>query len=122
MKINEHEIKINNISIKADMNQSIVYISNNNDIIALTFSEIKELNATMNRAYYLDDIISYFTNSDEYTDDILNDTELLNHILDDYEEKRNNADGGEEEDCIHWTDCLESAVENWEHALKKYMR
>ncbi len=79
-----------------------------------------EMIADAVRSYYCRlDVEDYFTD-ERYDSAILENTMLIDDITDTYANFRNHADGGEYEDSMHWTECLDKAVEIYADQISKY--
>ena len=83
--------------------------------VELSLSQAAEVVDMYNRIYYVEDIEHFFEESTKYDSRILLDKDLMYEILANYADLRNNADGGDIEDTLHWSECLRLAVENPEN-------
>ena len=90
--------------------------------VIMTTSEALEISNAVNELYYKEDIANYFqeNNMDYNTEEVLSDKDLMDKILEKYSENRRNADGGEYEDCKHWSECLKDAITEYKDQLAQY--
>lgn len=90
--------------------------------IEFTLSEFENMEDETNAYYYTEDIRNYFaSNADIYDiQKIFDDKKLMNMLLSEYSGYRRDADGGDIEDTMHWTDCLAMAIDSCEDQLEKY--
>lgn len=93
----------------------------NGETLSLTLSDAEKVERAVKQHYCKQDLIDYFENSDKYSDEVLNDESVMKTLLDSYLIYRINADGGEEEECMHWSECLSKAIEYDAAILEKYL-
>ncbi len=73
------------------------------------------------RHYYCRlDVKNYFSDKG-YDPAILDNKLLIDAITTTYVDFRDNADGGEYEDSMHWTKCLDKAIEIYSNQVGKYV-
>lgn len=111
----------------------IIRLSDNKDFIELhydgfdepvrlTISEAEEVAEFVNKIYYRQDVIAYFEDRPDVYKNILSrsNVDLIDNITEKYAEYRKNANGGDIEDNLHWTECLEKAVAEFKNVLSAY--
>lgn len=95
-------------------------IKDNGEALSLTLSDAEKVENAVKRHYYRKDLVDYFENSDEYSDEVLDDESVMETLLNVYADYRSDADGGCEEENMHWSECLSKAVEDNADILEKY--
>ena len=93
----------------------------NGETLSLTLSDAEKVENAVKRHYCEEDLIDYFENSDKYSGEVLDDESVMETLLDSYTNHRLNADGGEEEESMHWSKCLSMAIEENADILDKYL-
>lgn len=88
--------------------------------LTLTLSDAESVAMALRRFHCSTDIIERFSNTDDYSYDAIENGDVMTALLDSYVKRRENADGGEIEDSMHWSECLSKAIEDNADILEKY--
>lgn len=100
----------------------ITILKDNGETLSLTLSDAQRVSAAVRRYYCLDDLKNYFENNDIYSADVIDDDALMIALIDSYAQYRENADGGEIEDSMHWSECLSAAIADNAEMLEQYRK
>lgn len=98
----------------------ITIIKGNGELLSLTLNDAVKIADAVDRYYYKEDLMYHFEHSKEYSDEVLNDESVMEILLDAYTDYRSDADGGDEEENMHWTQCLSMAIDDNADILEKY--
>lgn len=96
--------------------------SDKDTTLTLTLSDAEGVAYAVREYYCAEDIEDFFSDSDDYLDEVVDDADIMNALLTSYMTYRENADGGEYEESMHWSECLERAIEDNEKILEKYLK
>lgn len=107
-------IKSINRKTTQDKTLFIVDFTNSKKILLLTVEDLEKLTYEYNRYHWDQDIDNYLEEhvGNSYHEDILKDTDLIDKFRETYYENRSDADGGEYESSMHWSECLNNAAED----------
>lgn len=95
-----------------------IIIKENAFSVVLDECNIHYIEELSDKAYYREDIEIYFKNNcDIYSDDVIDNEDIIKNILNAYFEYRREHDG---ENNMSWRECLEKAVEDFEFELEIY--
>lgn len=103
------------------MNEKIITAKlNDGRNLELSLSEAEKVAAAVRWHHCREDVLDYLENGGNYIDTVLDNHELVDCVTETYVKYRSDADGGEEEACMHWRVCLENAIEYNRAILSPY--
>lgn len=116
---NKTSVAVNTVTVNHS-DRTISLHSADNLIATMPIHEAEMIADAVRNYYCRLDVENYFTDK-RYDPAILEDTTLIDDITIAYADFRDNADGGEYEDSMHWTECLDKAVEIYGNQVGKYV-
>lgn len=107
--------------ISIDENHNI-FITQNGKTVTISEDDIYQIANLSKRLYYKQDIVDYFKKNEKTynIDALFNNTTLLDLILNEYENQRENSDFN---DCAaSQTECLDKALQKYQTELRQYKK
>lgn len=101
-------------------NQDIKIIQGDNEVI-ISFGELEEIMDVANREYnYKPDVIDYLSENYDYNAMVEDDTKLIYDFLNEYASLRKTNDGGNNCNCLSWTEYLNEVRKSLKYRLERY--